>query len=150
MKKKLCEVPLTHSTEHLQAWLGAVTAATRAHGGVAARLPTRAILPPTDAWGFPRYPGRTVILPRDADLDAALASFVVANEQQLHEQECCLGTWLNPHTDHYYFDITTSCVDLAEACQRARSLSVAHGRKIVAVYNSARQETVYLWDDVLA
>ncbi len=52
---------------------------------------------------------------------------------------------------HYYFErylldvvITTSRQDLAEARQEALERSQLEGRKIVALYNSLRDETVYL------
>lgn len=141
---------MTHSNEKLKEWLHTVAAATRTHGGVAARLPTLDLLPPEDAWGFPKYPARTAILPHDVDLFAALDIFVATNMLQLCDQDSCLGTWLHPHTNQYYIDVTTSCADLATAYQQARCISLEQGRKIVAVYNSARQETVYLWDDVRA
>jgi hypothetical protein len=65
----------------------------------------------------------------------------------LREADSWLGTWINPHTGEYYLDITTSRQDLAEAQATARAISLREGRKIVALYNSKLDQTVYLWDD---
>jgi hypothetical protein len=44
--------------------------------------------------------------------------------------------------------VATSCADLEQARRLARDISRREGRKIVALYNSQRGQTVYLWDDV--
>ncbi len=127
-----------------------VAIATLERGGVTSKLNTYQLLAPVDAWDFPKYPAKTVILPPNVDLLGELKKFIQANEQCLQEPDCWLGTWINPHTQYYYLDITTTCSDLDEARQKAIAVSYKEGRKIVAMYNSKRDQTVYLWDDVLA
>jgi hypothetical protein len=121
-----------------------VAIATLEQGGVASRPDTYQFLPPTDSWSFPKYPGRTAILPPDVDLVAELKAFIAANEPLLLEPDCWLGTWINPQTNHFYLDVVTACADLGEARRIALEVSARDGRKIVALYNSKRNETIYL------
>jgi hypothetical protein len=121
-----------------------IAIATRELGGVASRPDTYQFLPPTDSWSFPKYPARTAILPPDVDLVAALKAFIVANKLLLTEPDCWLGNWINPQTDHFYLDVATACADLDQARRIALEVSAREGRKIVALYNSKRKETVYL------
>jgi len=123
-----------------------IAIATLEKGGVASKPETYESLPPVDSWSFPKYPQRTAILPPDVDLVEEIKRFIAANEAYLKEPDCWLGTWINPHTKHYYLDITTSCDDLDEARQVAQEISHREGRKIVALYNSKRDQTVYLWE----
>jgi hypothetical protein len=123
-----------------------IVTATFAQGGSASRLDGHELLPAMDAWEFPRYPARTVILPPEADLVEGLKAFISANETFLREPGCWLGTWIHPQTGCVYLDITTSCTDLHEARRRALEASSRDGRWIVALYNSRRRETVYLSD----
>ena len=125
-------------------YINEVAAATREQGGVTSKPATGQLLPPVDEWGFPKYPGRTLILPPCVDLARELKRFVAENEKLLEEPNCCLGTWVNPRTLHIYVDITTSRKDLEEARRVARERSSAEGRQIVALYNSERKETEYL------
>lgn len=125
-----------------------VAIATLEKGVTASKLDTYQFLAPVDAWGFPKYPGQTVILPPEANLVSALKAFIAENEVYLRETDCWLGTWINPETGECYLDITTSCPDLDEARRMAREISQYEGRKIVALYNSKREQSVYLWDDV--
>jgi len=134
-------------TYYFKRYILEVAIATLEQGMTASKLETYRFLPPVDAWGFPKYPGRTVILPPGADLSEELVKFVEANEPHLREPDCWLGTWINPHTQHCYLDITTSCRCLEEARRVAMELSTKGGRKIVAIYNAKLDETVYLWDD---
>jgi hypothetical protein len=97
-----------------------------------------------DAWQFPKYPSKTIILPAETDLVEALKSFIFTNEIFLREPDCWLGTWIHPTTRCFYLDITTSCKDLDEARRLALKISAHEGRRIVAIYNSMRKETVYL------
>lgn len=85
-----------------------------------------------------------MILPPDVCLSLELKNFIEVNETYLRESECWLGTWINPHTKHFYLDVTTSCWDLEIARQAAIDISLKEGRKIVAIYNSKREQTVYL------
>jgi hypothetical protein len=127
-----------------------VAIATLEHGGVTARLDTGEFLRAADMWGFPKYPSRTAILPPASDLVGALKAFIRHNEPLLLEPKCWLGTWINPTNGCCYLDITTSCADLDEARRVAQELSARDGRKIVALYNAGRNQTIYLWDDVRA
>ena len=129
---------------HFDKYVLEVAIATLEQGGVASRPDTYQFLPSTDTWSFPKYPGRTAILPPDVDLVAELKAFIAANEPFLTEPDCWLGTWINPQTNHFYLDVATACADLDEARRTALEVSARAGRKIVALYNSKRKETVYL------
>jgi hypothetical protein len=128
-------------------YLDLVIQMTLAQGGSTTRPGDCTARPPADGWQFPRHPGKTVIIPPTADLRSALRTFILVHARVLHEPDCWLGTWRNPHDQQIYLDITTQRADLAEARQIARSLSLQEGRQIVALFNPRRQETVYLWDD---
>jgi hypothetical protein len=121
-----------------------VATATFQQGGTASQLDGYQLLPLMDTWQFPKYPAKTVILPPATDLVQALKNFISANETFLREPGCWLGTWINPQTSCFYLDITTSCNDLNEAKRMALEISDREGRKIVAIYNSKRKETIYL------
>ena len=121
-----------------------IAAATRANGGAAVKLDSYQFLPPMDVWSFPKYPGKTVILPADVNLEAGLKEFIDTNERSLKEADCWLGTWVHPETHEFYLDISTGCMDLEEAMKKASEASERDGRQIVAVYNSKRKETIYL------
>jgi hypothetical protein len=121
-----------------------IARATLKEGGTASKLHGYELLPPVDSWQFPKYPARTVILPPDVDLIAALKRFILENESLLREPDCWLGTWINPQTRCFYLDITTSCKDLQEARKTALENSQRDGRRIVALYNSGRKETAFL------
>jgi hypothetical protein len=128
----------------LEKYIQQVARATLEKGGTGSTLAGYQLLPRTDTWQFPKYPGRTVILPPETDLVEALKSFISANEKLLREPDCWLGTWINPQTYCFYLDITTSCNELNEAKKMALEISAREGRRIVAIYNSRRKETVYL------
>ena len=121
-----------------------VVRATFEQGGTTSQLEGYELLPLMDAWQFPKYPSRTVILPPQADLVEGLKNFISANELFLRETDCWLGTWIHPQTNCFYLDITTSCKDLHEARRMALEISAREGRRIVAIYNSMRKETIYL------
>jgi hypothetical protein len=118
--------------------------ATWENGGVAFKLDTHQFLPPMDVWAFPKYPGRTAILPPDINLVEALEKFITCNEKYLKEPDCWLGTWIHPQTHEFYLDIATGCPDLEAAKKMALEVSQCEVRSIVAIYNSKRKETVYL------
>ncbi len=130
--------------DKLKQYIQEIASATLQNGGVAFKLDTCQFLPPMDVWTFPKYPGKTAILPQDINLIEALRDFILANERFLQEPDCWLGTWIHPETHEFYLDISTSCAELATARQMALEASQREGRKIVAIYNSQRQETVYL------
>ncbi len=121
-----------------------VAIATFQNGGTASKLNDYQLLPPMDAWQFPKYPSRTLILPPESNLVEELKKFIFANQMFLREPDCWLDTWINPQTHCFYLDITTSCNDLETAEQMALKISAREGRRIVAIYNSMRKETVYL------
>ncbi len=123
-----------------------VAAETIKNGGSASRLNEKDFLPPGDVWSFPKYPARTTILPSTVDLALELREFITRNEARLNEADCWLGTWINPRTKEYYLDIATGVADLCEARKTAKRISIEDGRKIVAIFNSKRNETVYLWE----
>ena len=123
-----------------------VAAETIKNGGSASRLNKEKFLPPVDVWSFPKYPSRTEILPSTVDLAAELRKFVIQNESFLNEAECWLGTWINPRTKEYYLDIATGVAELSKARETAKRISIEDGRKIVAIFNAKRNETIYLWE----
>jgi hypothetical protein len=135
----------SRSTQHLpEAYISKIAAATLENGGVAFKLDTCQFLAPMDVWSFPKYPGRTAILPANADLTESLAKFISANERFLREPDCWLGTWIHPQTGDFYLDIATGFADLDQAREKALQASRRDRRKIVAIYNSRRKETIYL------
>jgi hypothetical protein len=127
-----------------RAFVERIVAAIRADGGANACVVGERLLPPEDAWSFPRYPERTRIIAPGADLVAELAAFIAANDAQLRAAGCYLGAWINPQTREVYLDIATSRAELGEALALARMLGAQGGRAVVAIYNPARRETVYL------
>ncbi len=121
-----------------------VAITTLEKGGSASKLNTYQFLPPVDAWGFPKYPGKTVILPSHVNLFEELKTFIQMYRSVLLEADAWLGTWINPSTRQCYLDITTSHEDLDEARKEAIERGKQEGRKVVALYNSKRDQTVYL------
>ena len=117
---------------------------TLENGGTVSKLDTYQLLPPADDWKFPKYPNKTAILSPEADLVDELKKFILANESLLREPGCWLGTWINPQTHYFYLDIATSVSDFDEAKKIALEIGNREGRKIVALYNSERNEIVYL------
>ncbi len=100
-----------------------------------------------DAWDFPKYPGRTVVLRPDADLIAALGSFIVSNTVFLQEENCWLGTWVHPETGKIYLDVTTSCKSLEAGLRQVARINSVSKRQIIAMYNSSLGKTLYLRDN---
>ncbi len=133
---------------HFERYVLDVAITTLEKGGTASKPETRKFLPPVDAWSFPKHPQRTAILPPEVDLADEIKKYIADNETSLQEMDCWLGTWIHPQTRHFYLDITTSCADLDQARTLAREISAREGRKIVALYNSKRNQTVYLWDEL--
>ena len=129
---------------HFERYILGVAIATLENGGSASKIDTYQFLTSVDTWRFPKYPGKTVILPPDVCLTLELEKFIRTNEIYLQEPECWLGTWINPRTKQYYLDISTSCKDLEIARKTAIEISLKAGRKIVAIYNSELEQTVYL------
>jgi hypothetical protein len=125
-------------------YLSEVAARTMRDGGSASKPSTGKFLPARDVWSFPKYPSRTAILPHTVDLVSELRQFILRNEAELNEDDCWLGTWIHPHTREFYLDVATGVTDLEEARNTAMQVSAADGRRIVAMFNAKRGETVFL------
>jgi hypothetical protein len=124
-----------------------VAAETRMQGGTASKPATGEFLPPRDVWSFPKYPSRTAILPPAVDLLTELREFIIHNEVYLNEADCWLGTWIHPKTWEFYLDVATGIADMEAAREMAIKVSAREGRKIVAMFNSMRNETVFLFGE---
>ena len=129
---------------HFEKYILEIAIITLEMGGSESNPETYQIFPPVDEWKFPKYPSKTAILSPETDLVGELKTFILSNELFLQESDCCLGTWVHPQTRYFYLDIITSPQDLEEAKKMALEISSREGRKIVALYNSERNETVYL------
>lgn len=125
-------------------YLEAVAEKTLQHGGTASNPITLEFLPIRDLWCFPKYPSKTAILPPTANLTAELESFIDQNRKSLNEADCWLGTWVNPQTGDYYLDVSTGIKGLEAARETAIRVGNNEGRKIVAIFNPARNETIFL------
>ncbi len=121
-----------------------VSIATLERGGVTSKVDTYQFLTPIDAWGLPKYPGKTVVLPPGANIAKELIRFIKANDAYLYEPDAWLGTWIDPATKCCYLDITVIYPTLEEAKREASERSVQESRNIVAVYNFKHDRTVYL------
>lgn len=121
-----------------------VAIATLERGGATSRVDTYQFLAPIDAWGFPKYPGKTAILAPDSDLTEGLAHFIQANHTSLCEPDAWLGTWINPRTHCCYLDITAIYPYLEEARQEAFRLSQQESRSVMALYNFKHDQVIYL------
>lgn len=121
-----------------------VSIATLERGGVTSKVDTYQFLDPIDAWGLPKYPGKTAILAPDANLLEELVQFIEANRVHLYEPDAWLGTWIDPTTCRCYLDITVICSCLEDARREALERSQQARRTIVAVYNFKHNRTVYL------
>lgn len=128
-------------------YISEVAARTVGQGGTASKPKTREFLPAMNVWSFPKYPARTAILPQTVNLAHELREFIQRNEAVLNEEDCWLGTWINPRTGDYYLDVATGIADLADARRIAMEVSIKEGRRIVALFNAKRSETVFLWGD---
>lgn len=106
---------------YFEKYLLEVAIATLEKGMSASKLSTYQFLAPVDAWGFPKYPGKTAILPPESDLLRELRAFISLNRPFLLEADSWLGTWIHPVSCYYYLDVTTSRVELDEARREAIS-----------------------------
>jgi hypothetical protein len=127
-----------------QTYISQVVSATMKEGGTASRPKTCEFLPARDLWSFPKYPARTAILPATVNLRDELKNFITANETFLDEADCWLGTWINPASGEYYLDVATGCEDLSEAKDMCAQAGIREGRAVVALFNSKRNETLFL------
>jgi len=121
-----------------------VSIATLERGGVTTNPNTYQFLDPIDAWGLPKYPGKTAILPPEANIAEELIRFIQVNNMHLQEPDVWLGTWINPNTKCCHLDITTIYPTLEEAKREAFLRSMLESRTIVAIYNFKQNQTVYL------
>jgi hypothetical protein len=131
-------------TRHFENYILDICIATIERGGVTSKIDTGQFFSSTEAWGLPKYPDRTVILPPETDLVQEIMTFISVNESYLREPDCWLGTWIDPSTGHCYLDITAIYSCLEDARREAIFLSQNAQRKIVALYDFKREETVYL------
>ena len=124
-----------------------VCIATIERGGVTSKIDTHQFFSSIEAWGIPKYPDKTVILPPGTDLPQQITAFISMNEACLRQPDCWLGTWINPSTGNCYLDITAIYSCLEDARREVIYLSQNAQRKIVALYDFKREETVYLtWE----
>jgi hypothetical protein len=121
-----------------------VSIATLERGGVTTNPMTYQFLAPIDAWGLPKYPGKTAILSPGANIAEELIQFIEENATYLKEPDAWLGTWINPATKCCYLDITTIYPTLEEAKKEALIRSMQESRDIVAIFNFKQNQTVYL------
>ncbi|MCB0118409.1 MAG: hypothetical protein KDD72_05235 [Anaerolineales bacterium] len=125
-------------------YLEAVAEKTLQYGGTASNPIALEFLPIRDLWCFPKYPSKTAILPPTVNLTAELESFIDQNRKSLNEADCWLGTWVNPQTGDYYLDVSTGIKGLEAARETAIRVGNNEGRKIAAIFNPARNETIFL------
>lgn len=114
-------------------------------GGSTTDLVAGRVLPATDAWYFPRFPGRTRIVPLPS-LGDSVRSFIDEHRETLTADSLWLGTWINPETRTCYLDLITRTVDEQEARALARTYSREGGRRIIAICNPKRRLTRAVWD----
>ena len=130
----------------LESFIGAIVEQTMKDGGSASKPSRFEFLPARDLWCFPKYPARTVIRPQVVDLASEINDFIAKNASCLDEEDCWLGTWINPRSGEYYLDVATGIHDLEEARQMAMEAGSREGRSIVALFNPKKNRTVYLPD----
>ncbi len=129
---------------HYKTYLAEVAARTLQSGGTASKPATYEFLPVRDLWCFPKYPSKTIILPSTADLLKALQEFIEDNKALLNEPDCWLGTWVHPETGEYYLDVSTGIQNVEEAKRTAIQAGIIEGRQIVAMFNPAKNQTIFL------
>ncbi len=113
------------------------------HGGTTADLRTMRIHPAEDAWYFPRFPERTMIVALTG-LASSVSGFIEQHREALITGDLWLGTWINPESRKCYLDLITRSTDRQDALELARSYSRSGGRKIIAICNPLRRLTVDL------
>jgi hypothetical protein len=122
---------------------------TQERGGVTSKVDTHQFVEAIDAWGVPKYPDRTVILPPGADLLQEVTVFIERNSEYLYAPDCWLGTWIDSKTGNCYLDVTAIYASLEDAWHEVLMLSQCAQRKIVALYNFKQERTVYLSRGIL-
>ena len=125
-------------------YISEVKRKTVEEGGSASKPSSCIFLPIQDLWCFPKYPAKTFILSPHVNLAKELIFFIEKNSTFLNEEDCWLGTWVNPQTGEYYLDISTGIENL----EAARSFAIQAGKKdareIVAMFNPKQQRTIFL------
>lgn len=129
---------------YFERFLLEISIATLERGGVTSNLCTYEFLAPIDAWGLPKYPDRTLILPPEACIAEGLRSFIQNNASYLYAPDSWLGTWIHPLTHYCHLDITEICPTLEEAHHAAYIHSQNRQREIIALYNFKHNRTVFL------
>ena len=125
-------------------YLAEVARKTIQEGGSASKPSSCTFLPILDQWCFPKYPARTSILPATIDLVEELRTFILKNEAYLNEEDCWLGTWLNPQTGEYYLDVSTGIENQETAVLAATHAGEVGGRNVVALFNPKQNKTIFL------
>lgn len=113
-------------------------------GGVSLDIINNCLVKPHNYWMFPKYPSKTLIIPTTANIKRETLAFINKNKTFLNEPGCMLGIWINPKTNEYYLDITTTRESKEQALDDARQYSIEQGRNIVAIYNPLIDQTIYL------
>ena len=142
--KEAMQVSTQLQRYYFEKYLLEVSIATLERGGVTSNVDTFEFLGPIDSWGFPKYPGKTVVLPPGAHIIEELRRFIAENTRELREPGSWLGTWIHPLTHCCYLDITALAPCLEDAREEAFKRSQQEHREIVALYHFKYQQTVYL------
>lgn len=129
---------------YFERFLLEISIATLERGGVTSSLHTYEFLASIDAWGLPKYPDRTLILPPEASIAEGLRSFIQKNTSHLYAPGAWLGTWIHPLTHDCHLDVTEICPTLEEARRAAQMHSLSKQQGIVALYNFKHNLTVFL------
>ncbi|HNF94796.1 MAG TPA: hypothetical protein PLQ75_09120 [Anaerolineales bacterium] len=125
-------------------YINEVTRKTIQEGGSASKPSSCIFLPIQDLWCFPKYPAKTSIFPPHINLAEELKNFIEKNITFLDEEDCWLGTWVNPQTGEYYLDISTGIENLEAARSFAIQAGQKDGREIVAMFNPRQRHTIFL------
>ena len=127
-----------------ETYLSNVARKTLQEGGSASKPSSCMFLPVQDLWCFPKYPAKTSILSPSVNLVEELRSFIERNKALLDEEDCWLGTWINPETKEYYLDVSTGIQELEKARSFAIQAGIKDDREIVAMFNPKQKRTIFL------
>ena len=134
----------TEMSQFTESYLIEIARRTIQEGGSASKPSSCSFLPIQDQWCFPKYPARTSILPPSVDLVDELRNFISRNVELLNEDDCWLGTWVNPQTGEYYLDVSTGIEDQDIAVASATLAGKKEGRDVVAIFNPKQNRTIFL------
>lgn len=132
------------SSDPCERFLSEVATITLERGWAVGSVVTLQFLPVVDAWGYPKYPDRTLILEPESELMGPLRQFIATNRALLIEPNCWLGTWVHPDTQRVFLDVTTSTEGLLAALEAVGVINRRSQRAVLAIYNSAQNKTVFL------